>query len=251
MDPKNALQQIFHQFRDIPYENLSKIFRLTLPPEEALAQDRELFLNYYRNGWGGTCFSLSWAAIRLIREAGLKAYPIAAPMPRRHFPHYALIYSCDGKNYLFDPGYMVYEGVEADKETPAVYSNGVMDYELVYLRKRGHFALNSMQDGKRQQRYTFRTEAVSDRDFEAAWRRSFTYISQPVLSRVREGRFVYIAGEFAQMRSANTLERFESREKRDRLLEAWFPFKAEEIRLAEEILSKYPHKSGEDGDVLY
>lgn len=238
MSCERAITILTH-FKQIPYENISKIFRLGLKGDRRPRTPRDLFSNYEDNGWGGTCFSLTWAAVSKLREAGIEARIMRAHMPRRGFPHFALSFKCRGYDQFSDPGYMIFGAVRMDKNNENRYSNDVMAYRCRWNDENGYFDMFSVQDGKEKLRYSIDPQAVGDDEFREGWIRSFEYMNAPVLSRIIEGKFIYIAGNYAQIRTRNHSERYEGRDKINKLISYYFSFSEEEVSLARKILEKY------------
>ncbi len=228
---------VLSEFRHIPYENISKIFRLGLSRDERPRRPELLFDQFHSHGWGGTCFSLTWAAVQALRKNGIAAGPVNAPVPRESFPHFALVYELGGRQYFCDPGYMIFEGIALDPAEPGRWSNTVMEYECRFAADSGLYELHSRHAGSATLRYHIDPRQLSDEAFLYAWNHSFNYMNTLVLSRIVDDKFIYIAGDYAQIRTRNHIEKYNSRDNADRLLQAWFPFSPEEIRLARTIIS--------------
>ena len=103
------LHQLAAAFANLPYENLSKVLRdkQTSQRDEVRRLPNEVLNDYYRLGAGGTCFSLTWTLLQLLRALGFVAEPLLAD--RRYGPdtHSALVIWLDGVKHLLDPGYLI------------------------------------------------------------------------------------------------------------------------------------------------
>lgn len=235
--PVSAPENILEVFSSIPYENISKIFRMGLANEQRPRNVELLLKNFNENKWGGTCFSLTWAAVSLLRQEDIQAHIVRAPMPRQTFPHFALVYIWQGKSYFFDPGYMIFQGIPMSKDVDVFYTNDVMDYVCRWHPDKNLFSIHSIQDNNEKLRYYIEPGPVEEKEFSEKWLASFQYINKPVLSRLHDNKFIYIAGDYAQIRSRNHSERYEGQKQADKLILNYFDFTLEEIALAREILN--------------
>lgn len=227
---------LIRQFLDIPYENISKIFQLPLGKHEQPRQLEQLYKEYKSRGWGGTCFSLANAAIQLLRKNKISAWPIQGEMQRRTFPHFALAGEYKGRIFFSDPGYLIYDAVILDDKTGAVYSNGVMDYEI-RVREDGRFSLVSIEQNGVKERYSFSVNAVDDDWFADSWKQSFSNIKNIVVSRIVGDQFIYVNGDYVQIRTKNNQQKMESPVLARQHLLKYFPFTADELDRAAQILA--------------
>ena len=236
MSPRSHPDTLLRIFKKIPYENISKIFRLGLASDKRSRTSALLMKNFNENGWGGTCFSLTWAAHQALKHENISCRIVKAPMPRQSFPHFALIYTSEDKLYFIDPGYMIFEGIVLSKGEDQFYSNGVMDYICEFDQKQNMHSISSLQNGNKNFRYFIDLDILTDEDFQNYWKNSFQYMDQTVCSRIQDDKFIYIAGDYAQIRTKNHSERYEGFKQSDKLIKTYFNFTQAEIDIAREIL---------------
>jgi hypothetical protein len=196
----------------IPFENLTKIIKAdsVISASSAMRYPDELIGDFLKWGTGGTCFSLTAAAVALLDGLGIEAYPLLAD---RHYgadTHCGLVMvRPGGAVLLLDPGYLLFSPVPVPKETPAFFDTGFNRIELVPLSGGTRVELYTVVKNSRKLRLTFKIEPVSDASFAAAWERSFAFemMTYPVLTRQSNGRHEYLQGNVLAVRDALRTER--------------------------------------------
>ena len=219
----------------LPYENLSKIaahasggnMEATLGlAEDWLERNRE-------TGAGGTCFSLTWWLAGRLRAAGIGYALLMGDKGRSQNIHCALRMDWDGRAYLLDPGYLIFEplplpaaGLSAEAWIPpnAVRLEDRPEAGAWRLwtgpREAGHRRNGDDRrghgDGPRQAgddrrghgdlkfRFDFRKGAVGEAEFFAHWEASYRLpmMRYPVLNRVRDGAQYYLQKRSLLVRTA-------------------------------------------------
>jgi hypothetical protein len=188
-DPKERLTQIVRSFRKIPYENLTKIIRHDRGP--GLETAEEVLSGYLDNGSGGTCFSIVNALHETLSAAGIDSHVVLAD---RHYgpdTHCALLTHIEGKEWLLDPGYLIFEPIELPRGKTRA-PGGEMQWSLRGDRIE---ASTVFPNGFRKIRYTLKPQRVSKDGFVDAWKRSFDFemMNYPVVTRILDdGRHVYL-----------------------------------------------------------
>jgi arylamine N-acetyltransferase len=185
----DALRAILDEFRAIPYENLSKIVR----HEErgaVLESADEILRDHRRRGTGGTCFSIVNALHETLRDAGV---PSRFHLADRHYgrdTHCALVADVDGRQWLLDPGFLVFEPVPFP-EGRAAAPGGSIVWEPRADRVE---AATLYPNGHRKARYSLKPVPAGRDEFLAAWRRSFEFemMRTPVITYLESGRHVYL-----------------------------------------------------------
>jgi hypothetical protein len=239
-------QILMHHFKNLPYENITKIFRLPLPPENRPRDFVTIFKDNKNLGAGGTCFSLTNSAVELFRQNHIPAWPIEGKMSRRSFPHYAFLCDFQGHYCFADPGYLIYESIPLPQNGASVeFSNGVIDYRIANLEQ-NLYALSQKNTDAYKEKYRFSASPVSDSIFRRHWLDSFEAMHEIVLSRLLTDRFVYIHGDFVQIRTRNSVWKMADREKARAALFEYFPFSPEQIAEAENLLSNHHNKRKSD-----
>lgn len=225
---------ILSDLSNIPYENISKILRLPLERSKRPRNPENVLSDFLESGWGGTCFSLNYLVIQALRSGGTDAWPVSVKTGRNTFPHYAILFSHYDKQYLLDPGYLLYSPLLL-KERGADYgTNGVLDYELTM--ENGLYILSSIDARYRKKRYSFSPNRIKDRIFIHHWIRSFDYISALVASRIVDKSILYINNDYVRFTDAHSVQKSYDKEKADQYLSKYFGFTQEEIDRARGIL---------------
>lgn len=230
----NAVNTLLQDFPDIPYENISKIFRLPMDRQNRIRTPEDLLKEHIEYGRGGTCFSLNYTVIKVLRIHGYPAWPVHVHTGRNSFPHYAVLFSLRDYKYLIDPGYLLYTPLCLKDKGSDFSTNGVLDYEL--SKKDGIYTLYSLDSRDRKVRYSFKPDPVGDRLFVHYWILSFDYVSSLVASRIVDNSILYINGDYVRFSDAHTVQKSYDKEKADTYLSTYFGFTREEIDRARGIL---------------
>jgi len=236
--PVNTINALLRDFSDIPYENLSKILRLSLERHQRPRSPETLISEFLQHGRGGTCFSLNYAVMKSLRLNGYPAWPVSVHTGRNSFPHYAVIFSLRDQSYLVDPGYLLYTPLCLKDKGSDYGTNGVLDYEL--SKQNGEYILYSLDSRNRKKRYTFAPEPVSDRLFIHHWIRSFDYISALVASSIVDNSILYINDDYVRFTDAHSVQKSYDIDKANRYLSQYFGFTQEEILATRKKITTHP-----------
>ncbi|HMO34609.1 MAG TPA: arylamine N-acetyltransferase [Gemmatales bacterium] len=188
-----VLHHVTRAFSKIPYENLTKILHASQNSnkERRRRLPSEVLADYYRFGTGGTCFSLTWTLLHLIREIGFNAEPILAD---RHYgpdTHCALLVWIDDKPHLLDPGYLLIEPVAL---TQTWIATSIQQIHLKADDICGKIQLFTKYAGQLKYRLTYKTNPVDASQFLQAWDHSFNFdmMAYPVISIIKEDTQYYL-----------------------------------------------------------
>jgi arylamine N-acetyltransferase len=205
------LSGLAEAFSHLPYENLTKIIRANEMDnlDQARRSPAEVVQDHWRYGTGGTCFSLTWTLLTMVRAMGWQAQPILAD--RRYGPdtHCALMMEIDGRPHLLDPGYLLVHPIPLPEEEAIVPTS--FNRIILTPQGEGKMALATLDESKSIHRLTYKTEPIDDGQFIRAWDASFGWemMSYPVLSRVVEGRQLYLQRNHLLSRDLNSSTRIE------------------------------------------
>lgn len=228
----------FRILQKIPYENVSKILRLKMPPEERPRDSKTLLSDFRNLHFGGTCFSLVNLLIRSLDIEGIRAYPVKAEIHRRSFPHFFAIVEYRNKHYLVDPGYLINQPVEIIPGGSSLLHSGAIDFTIKDL-KDGLYQLQTQTNGTQTTRYTFRIAPLDQVNFMHYWIRSFDYINAIVASRFVDDKFIYINGDYVQIRRKGNVEKYQQHDKAQEYLKIYFDLDETMILTAEALLKEY------------
>jgi arylamine N-acetyltransferase len=212
----------------LPYENLSKIvaFNKSGSPESAQDVSARWLADHARSGLGGTCFSLThWLKIRLDALGFSTAY-LMADKPGTHTHraaniHCGLLFEHEGRPYLLDPGYLIFEplllpsaGLALDtfispNEIRLQDVSGEGVWRLFTGSRKG---VGADQRGAGnpllKPRFDFRREPVTAAEFGRHWEASHHWemMGYPVLNRVKDGVQYYLQKNNLLIRSEHASE---------------------------------------------
>lgn len=212
-DPRERLRRLARAFARLPYENLTKIIKLSSAGSPALARrsPAEVIEDHERFGAGGTCFSLTAALLHLVRAAGFRAEPLLAD--RRYGPdtHCAIRVEIDGRPHLLDPGYLLDRPVEMPRQGSLAIAGAGQGLSLEPLPDGRRVELASYAGGARRVRMIFKVEPADEAQFLRAWDASFFWeaMRYPVVTAVRGGRHLYLQGNRLQERDRSGTRRRE------------------------------------------
>lgn len=211
--PRELLTQITTGFARLPYENLSKIVRddQTSNFDEARRLPQEVLQDFYQLGAGGTCYSLTWTLLQLIRALGYQAEPILAD--RRYGPntHTALIVWIHGIQHLIDPGYLLVEPIPIPRDGIIQIPTSFNEVELIPDKTHDRIELKTVQHNQSTYRLTYKTDPVDTHQFIAAWDHSFQFdmMKYPVLSKIINDKQLYLQKNHLLIRSKDESQRQE------------------------------------------
>lgn len=232
----NKIEQVGRAFSCLPYENLTKIIKAgtLLNPCSAMRLPDEVLADHLKWGCGGTCFSLTAAAIAVLGALGIEAHPILAD---RHYgpdTHCGLVIIKEKEWLLLDPGYLLFTPVSLP-ESDIIQVNTIHNtIELKPIEHGRRVELITIVKGNRKLRLTYKRELVSPERFEKAWITSFTWemMTYPVLTRYTADQHIYIQGNMASIRSSEKTTRVNLDPS------SQFSFIKEKLGISQEIIKK-------------
>ena len=204
------LERLARAFARLPYENLTKILKLTSEgnPERARRDPPEVLADHFRYGAGGTCFSLTALLLHLVRSCGYEAHPVLAD---RHYgpdTHCALIVNLEDKPHLLDPGYLLFKPVPVRTDTVTEVDT---DFNRVLLLPEGsdRLTLATKQNSVETKRLTFKLPGADPETFMRAWHASFFWdmMRYPILTCLRDGKQIYLRKIYYQERDKGGVRR--------------------------------------------
>ena len=185
----------------LPYENLSKIVAYHREGADPRRAEKAFDLasawlgNARETGAGGTCFSLTWWLHRRLAEAGLPSAFLLADKGRARDVHCALRFDAEGRSWLLDPGYMIFDplplpaaGLRAAAWCPpneVVLEDAATERGPVWRLWSGP---RGRAEGPKW-RFDFRQAPVPEAAFLRAWEASYALpmMGYPVLNRLQDG----------------------------------------------------------------
>jgi len=153
-----SLKKILEKFATIPYENISKIIKLSRnwDNQRKIRLPDVVIDEHTKFQLGGTCFSLTFFLETILLHHGYQCYPVMADMKAGKNIHCAIITILDQKKYLVDPGYLLNEPMEMNSQKPRVYRTSSIGVELQFNEVTQEYELFTFNKNKMKWRYNFR-----------------------------------------------------------------------------------------------
>ncbi len=172
---QDLLEKIVAAFSRYPYENISKIIKLSrhLDEPHPIRLPEEVVEDHLREGLGGTCFSMTFTLQTILAQSGFDCYPVMADMRAGRNIHCALVAKVEGAKYLIDPGYLLGRPVELHPKEPFSFWNEFARVELFYLPEDEAYHLYTYSGQERKWRYRFVDRPTGPEEFLKHWQTSF------------------------------------------------------------------------------
>ena len=113
---RDVVAEVGEALSRLPYENLTKLIkkqRFPRGPERRRLPD-EVMADHLSLGSGGTCFALIRLAGDVLSRLDVQWWPVLCDTPHRPANHCATVVSSGGREFLLDPGYLLFEPVPLD-----------------------------------------------------------------------------------------------------------------------------------------
>jgi len=195
-----TLQKILEKFATIPYENISKIIKLSKSWDggQPLRLPEEVMDDHANFRLGGTCFSLTFFLETILLHHGFQCYRVMADMKAGRNIHCAVIVLLDHKKFLVDPGYLLSTPLEINPQKPRAYRTPTTGVELLFNRPLGCYQLFTFNKEKMTWRYNFVDRPCPADEFLAHWQASFTKPSMHgiCLTKIQNDGYIFIHKNF-------------------------------------------------------
>lgn len=206
------LQEVVTQFANIPYENISKIIKLSHEWENGakIRMPEQVLEEHIRLKLGGTCFSLTYSLLSILTQCGYICYPVMAHMRAGKNIHCCLVVDFDGVKYLVDPGYLLSQPMVLEHFTRRKYLREFGGVELRYDAETGFHDLYTFEMKDLKWRYRFIDRPCPLDEFLQHWLASFT---QPMmhgicLTRITPSGIIYIHKQFMRQTTGQGKKNF-------------------------------------------
>ncbi|MDZ7264298.1 MAG: arylamine N-acetyltransferase [candidate division KSB1 bacterium] len=211
-----TLQKILEKFATIPYENISKIIKLSRSWEsdQRLRLPEEVMDDHANFHLGGTCFSLTFFLETILLHHGFQCYPVMADMKAGRNIHCAIIVLSGSTRFLVDPGYLLNAPMEITADKPRIYRTATTGVELQYNPKIGCYQLFTFNQEQMTWRYNFEDRPCSPDEFLAHWQASFTRPSMHgiCLTKIQNDGYIFIHKNFMRETTFTSKRNFNIRQ---------------------------------------
>lgn len=239
-----------NRLSNVTYENLTKIIRLESTGSATAARNLDDSDQNDIDTWmgGGTCFSMTWHLYQSLRDMGLNPRLVMGHKRKERNIHCALILPDTGSDFLFDPGYLIFDPLPIPLPKPfgagealfPLVPNSVRlvrpDMDSMELWTGGALNGAGKLSSPMKLRFEYPVAGVSVEEFKQHWSESFyrEMMTYPVLNRLDRERgvqYYYQKGNLVT-RDANgsRMERIAEPERVEKLSEIF--------RLSPELVSK-------------
>jgi len=202
-----SLKKILEKFATIPYENISKIIKLShnWHSDQKLRLPDIVIDEHAKFHLGGTCFSLTFFLETILLRHNFICYPVMADMTAGENIHCAMVVIIDRQQYLVDPGYLLTEPMALNTEKSRLYRSSTGGVELRFNEASQEFNLFTFNQDQKKWRYKFKNQPCAKNDFLKHWQDSFTKPSMHglCLTKVQKDGMIYIHKNFMRETTFN------------------------------------------------
>lgn len=206
------LKEILQYFTNIPYENLSKIIKLSKAwdSENKIRLPEEVIEDHISQKLGGTCFSLTFFLQAILSQNGFFSYPVMADMHAGKNIHCFLIVVLNDFKYLVDPGYLLNKPLKINPEKHKIMQNDFIYVELRFDPNTRYFNFFTFNKNKIKWRYRFQDRPVSSEEFLQHWLASFRWNSMHriYLTKIINNGHVFVRNNFMRKTTFNGKQNF-------------------------------------------
>jgi hypothetical protein len=234
---------------NVTYENLTKIIRYS---EAGSADKARIADDSFQNNvdhWmgGGTCFSMTWHLFQELNSMGLSPRLLMGHKRKEKNIHCALRLPYEGKEYLLDPGYLIFDPLEIPDVLP--FGPSFLFFPLIpncvrVERENKHISLlTGSLNTPLKLRFEYDFDGVDEKEFQLHWSESFDreMMTYPVLNRldrVNGIQYYYQKGNLVlRDQNGSRIERI-AEENKVTVLSSLFRLPAETVERALGILNK-------------
>ncbi len=235
-----TLQKILEKFATIPYENISKIIKLSRSwdSDQRLRLPEEVMDDHANFRLGGTCFSLTFFLETILLHHGYQCYPVMADMKAGQNIHCAIIVILDHQKFLVDPGYLLHTPLEINPQRPRIYRTPTTGVELRFNHELGRYQLFTFTKEKMTWRYNFVDRPCPPEEFLTHWQASFTKPSMHgiCLTKIQKDGYIFIHKNFMRETTFTSKKNLNIRQNYHQTIQAIFGIDRQLIEQAQAAL---------------
>ncbi|MCF7911413.1 MAG: arylamine N-acetyltransferase [Candidatus Cloacimonetes bacterium] len=194
-----GLGAVLEAFKEIPYENVSKLLRQknwTGGDELLLRLPDVLWNDFQENKLGGTCYSLTFFLEVILSNLGFECYPVSADMKWGRNVHCGLAVILEGVHWWCDPGYLLMTPMVLSGKFQQVYRTESSGIQLVFDGLK--YRLGTFHGREIKWRYSFIDSKCKRSNFLHYWLASFEQrgMNGVCLTRQQKEGMIYIHNRF-------------------------------------------------------
>lgn len=196
---EKILIEVLRVFSQIPYENVSKLNRLSdysIEDHRILRLPDQVWTEYRNHSLGGTCFSLTYFLQCILDYCKISCYPVTADMKWGQNVHCGLSVVINNQSYWCDPGYLLTEPLLLNKTKKKFYRTESRGICLDFADDIYH--LSTFTGNQINWRYKFENKVCPQDKFIHHWLDSFKMPSMNgiCLSRQNTDGMLYVHNNY-------------------------------------------------------
>ncbi len=243
------LTRIARQFSTIPYENISKILKFYSSGGQIFFRSPdEVLQDHMQRHLGGTCFSLTFFLLEILRSRGYTCHPVLGDMKWGENVHCAVLLHHEATDYLVDPGYMIHEPLQISRDRIKRHLTPHSGIEIRYRTEDERFDLYTFRSGNFTWRYRFTAAPVSMEEFTRHWSDSFfkPTMNGICLTRIQDQEMVYVHNDFTKISGHTEVRRIRDRNQTEHIIQDIFRISMELVEEARYLLKTQRKLSGSE-----
>jgi arylamine N-acetyltransferase len=211
--PRQLLESVVNAFAGLPYENITKIIKRAQSgsSEKARRYPEEVIRDHIDWGTGGTCFSLTFTLLHLLRGLGWRVECILADRRYGQDTHCALLVWIEGIPHLLDPGFLIVHPIPLPSIGEQPIETDFNSLMLSMDMNPGRISLSTVRRGLKTYRLTYKISPVDAGEFFKAWDASFGWdmMRYPLLTKTAASGQIYLKGSRIQISNHDAVEKRE------------------------------------------
>ena len=173
------LSLILNAFKQIPYENISKIVKSNENKSitNAFRLPDILVEEHLSYGLGGTCFSLTYLLKQVLDYCGFASHILLADRTYGINTHCCIFVEIENNFYLSDVGYLIFTPKLMPKETGDISHFFYGNYNYKAVKNEGNIDIYSIinHNNYNKFRYRIKLQHIDNDTFFDAWKESFKF----------------------------------------------------------------------------
>lgn len=198
----------------------------------------EIFHEFLASGLGGTCFSLTYYLLEVLRDTGFDCHPVMGDMKWGENVHCAILVDYHRKTYLVDPGYMIYQPLLISKDDRLRHLTPHSGIEIRFDQSEERYDLYTFRSGNFTWRYRFTDRPVDMEEFARHWAESFhkPTMNGICLTSVVGDKMIYIHNDYTKITGKEQMSKETNRDTAEKIIQRQFGIPLELVEEARYIL---------------
>lgn len=242
LSKQEILSRVISDFSLLPYENITKIIRLSQTSDLTMARryPSEVLSDHYRWQTGGTCFSLTYTLRQILRALDFEPEFMMADMKVGSNVHCALRINLHGRDYLLDPGYLFNQPIQLPEAETVSILTPMNRIELEPQLEHQSYDIFVIRNNQKKWRYRLKLASVEDHQFFHHWDESFSMnmMNSLTLSRITRSGQLYFSRNRMQIVTRERRQTKNVRHSEPDTIREYFDIEPAIVKTALEILTR-------------